>query len=87
MATPMQVDVVSPEERLFSGEATAVYARSTEGELGILAGHVPILIELGDAPVRVQTAGGQEHSWHVTGGFLEFRENRCVVLADEATPA
>lgn len=86
MAT-MLVDVVSAEAQLYSGEAEAVYARSTEGEIGILPGHQPILIALGDAPVRVQTLEGREVSIIVHRGFLEFRENHLTILADAAEVA
>lgn len=81
MAT-MQVDVVAPDRSLFSGEATEVFARSQDGEIGILPGHQPVLLALADGhPVRVRT-GGSEESYHVTGGFLEFRDNRLTILAD-----
>jgi F-type H+-transporting ATPase subunit epsilon len=87
MAT-MMVDVVSAEAQLYSGEAEAVYARSTEGEIGILPGHMPILLALGEAaPVRVQTVEGREVTINVTHGFLEFRENHLTVLADAAEVA
>lgn len=82
MAT-MQVDVVSPEATLFSGEANEVYARSLDGEIGILPGHQPILLALAEAPVRVKTAEG-ERSFTVSGGFLKFTDNRLTVLADDA---
>lgn len=78
----MQVDVVSAEAQLFSGEATEVYARSTEGEIGILPGHQPVLLLLEAAPVRVKTTGGQEQAFDIGGGFLEFRENHLIVLAE-----
>ena len=78
----MQVDVVSAEEQLFSGEASEVYARSTEGEIGILPGHQPVLLLLEDSPVRVKTEGGQEQSFEISGGFLEFRNNHLIVLAE-----
>ena len=84
MAT-MQVDVVSAEEQLFSGEASEVYARSTEGEIGILPGHAPVLLLLEQSPVRVKTAGG-EQSFEISGGFLEFRDNHCIVLAEADGP-
>lgn len=83
MAT-MQVDVVSAEESLYSGQAVSVNARSTEGELGIMPGHQPILIALGDAPVRVRTEGGGVVTVDVHNGFLEFREDHLTVLADAA---
>lgn len=82
MAT-MTVNVVSPEARLFSGEATEVYARSLDGEIGILPGHQPALLALADAPVRVKTAEGT-HEFNVHGGFLSFRDNVLTVLADSA---
>lgn len=80
MAT-MQVDVVSAEEQLFSGEASEVYARSLEGEIGILPGHQPVLLMLADAPVRVKSAGG-EQTFNISGGFLEFRDNHLIVLGE-----
>ena len=82
MAT-MQVDVVSAEEALFSGEANEVYARSMDGEIGILPGHQPILIMLDKAPVRVKV-NGQEQSFDLAGGFLEFRDNHLIVIAEGA---
>ena len=80
MAT-MRVNLVSPERELFSGEATEVYARSLDGEIGILPGHQPALLALADAPVRVKTAGGMQE-FNVRGGFLSFRDNVLTVLAD-----
>ena len=83
MAT-MQVDVVSAERQLYSGEASEVYARTPEGEIGILAGHQPTLLALTSTPVRVKTAEGDQVTVAVHHGFLEFRENRLTVLADIA---
>lgn len=83
MAT-MQVDVVSAEQRLFSGQAEAVLARSLDGEIAILPGHQPALLALAKAPVRVRTAEGDEVDVAVHNGFLEMRENQLTVLADIA---
>ena len=81
----MKVDVVSAEENLFSGEASEVYARSLDGEIGILPGHQPALLLLAEgAPVRVKDANGGEQSFDIAGGFLEFRENHLIVLAEVA---
>lgn len=84
MASTMQVDVVSAERRLYSGEATGVDARSPEGEIGILPGHQPVLLGLGESPVRVHTTEGDRITVAVHHGFLEFRENQLTVLADIA---
>lgn len=82
MAT-MQVNIVTPEESLYSGEAAEVYARSQEGEIGILPGHQPALLALTpNTPIRVRLPGGDEQSFALAGGLLEFRENRLTVLAD-----
>lgn len=83
MAT-MTVNIVSPEAELFRGDASEVYARSLDGEIGILPGHQPALLALADAPVRIKSAEGETHSFSVHGGFLSFRDNVLTVLADSA---
>jgi len=87
MAT-MQVELVSVERPLWSGEATAVFARTTEGEIGILPGHAPLLGAL--APgwlVRIQQADGVEQRVAVHGGFLSVRPDGVSVLAEQAENA
>ncbi|MFL6162935.1 MAG: F0F1 ATP synthase subunit epsilon [Jatrophihabitantaceae bacterium] len=87
MAT-MQVELVSVERPLWSGEATAVFARTTEGEIGILPGHSPLLGAL--APgwlVRIQQVDGVEQRVAVHGGFLSVRADGVSVLAELAENA
>jgi F-type H+-transporting ATPase subunit epsilon len=79
----MEVQVLSPERVLFEGEANEVYARSMDGQIGILPGHEPALLQLDVAPLKVK-ADGDEHVFAVYGGFLELRDDRLVVLADAA---
>jgi F-type H+-transporting ATPase subunit epsilon len=83
MAT-MEVDVVSAERLLYSGESSAVYGRTPDGEIGILPGHQPVLLALVSSPVRVQTPEGDEVVVAVHHGFLEHREDHLTVLADTA---
>jgi F-type H+-transporting ATPase subunit epsilon len=66
----LAVHVVSPERDVFSGEADMVVARGIEGEVGILPGHAPMLIELDIAPVRVLEGDAERHKILVDGGFL-----------------
>jgi len=80
----MQVHIVSATRELYRGQATAVYARSTEGEIGILPGHQPILLALEISPVKVEEAGGETATWAVHQGFLEYRDEQLTVLADTA---
>ena len=84
MAT-LHVELVSVERLLWSGDATMVIARTTEGELGVLPGHAPLLGEL--APgwiVRIQQEGGEELVFAVHGGFLSVTEDVVSVLAELA---
>ncbi|MGX7679400.1 F0F1 ATP synthase subunit epsilon [Jatrophihabitans sp. DSM 45814] len=88
MANTMQVELVSVERPIWSGEATAVYARTSEGEIGVMAGHAPLLGAL--APgwlVRIQQADGVEQRVAVHGGFLSVREDGVSVLAEMAESA
>ena len=80
----LAVDVVSAEARLFQGEATAVYGRSIEGELGILPGHTPMLVGLATGPVRIATPEGEGVIVAVHRGFLECRGDQVNILADTA---
>jgi F-type H+-transporting ATPase subunit epsilon len=83
----MQVEVVSAEAQLYSGEADEVYARTTEGEIGILPGHQPILASLEIAPVRLKTAEGETEVFAVHNGTIFYRDDHLVVLADRAEHA
>ena len=84
MAT-MQVDLVSVERPIWSGEANAVYARTSEGEIGIMPGHAPLLGALGAGwLVRIQQADGVEQKVAVHGGFLSVRSDGVSVMAELA---
>jgi F-type H+-transporting ATPase subunit epsilon len=80
----MQVELVSAERRLWSGEAEMVIARTTEGEIGILPGHAPLLGELGSGPVRIIEESGNEVVAAIHGGFLSISGEGVSILADIA---
>lgn len=80
----MDVQVVAPDAALYAGQATEVYARSVDGEIGILSGHQPLLLLLAPAPLRVKTTGGDERVFAIRSGFLEFADDQLTVLADDA---
>jgi F-type H+-transporting ATPase subunit epsilon len=80
----MQVELVSAERRLWSGEAEMVVARTTEGEIGILPGHAPLLGELGSGPVRIIEPSGTEVVAAIHGGFLSITGDGVSILADIA---
>ena len=81
---PIHVDIVSAEGDIFSGEADWVFAPGRLGELGIAPRHAPLLTELKPGEVRVETSGGEEQFFYVTGGVLEVQPHLVTVLADSA---
>jgi F-type H+-transporting ATPase subunit epsilon len=87
MATLFDVFVVTPERELWSGQASIVIARGREGELGIQAGHTPMLVELAIGPLFIQTEG-ERIAAAVDGGFLHVvtweGQTRVDVLAEHA---
>jgi F-type H+-transporting ATPase subunit epsilon len=83
MAT-INVDIVSAEGEIFSGEAGMVFAPARMGEVGIAPRHAPMLTALKPGEVRVQDAEGKEQSFYITGGMLEVQPTQVTVLADTA---
>jgi F-type H+-transporting ATPase subunit epsilon len=85
MPDTMHVELVSIEEPIWSGEATAVFARTVVGAIGILPGHAPLLGALAPGfAVRIDTDGGESLSVAVHGGFLSVRKDGVSVLAEQA---
>jgi F-type H+-transporting ATPase subunit epsilon len=81
----MTVELVAVERRLWSGTATAVFTRTTEGEIGILPRHIPLLGELvPDGVVRIDTPDGKSIHAAVQGGFLSVTGERVSILAETA---
>jgi F-type H+-transporting ATPase subunit epsilon len=86
VARQIHVEVVAVEESIWSGDADMLVARTTEGELGVLAGHAPLLGQLAEpSEVRVKRPDGQL-AWEVSGGFLSVGEDGVTVLAESAQP-
>jgi F-type H+-transporting ATPase subunit epsilon len=88
MADRLEVFLVTPERELWSGPATMVVARGSEGEVGILRGHAPMLLRLGIGVLRIHHEGEEERAV-IDGGFLHVTTSeeatRVDVLADGAT--
>jgi F-type H+-transporting ATPase subunit epsilon len=81
----LQVDLVSVDRRVWSGEAAMVIARTTEGEIGILPGHAPILGVLVDgSTVEIRQAGGEDMLVAIDGGFLSVDDSGVRILAERA---
>ena len=88
MATTIQVDVVSAEEAIFSGEAEFVVLPGEAGELGIFPRHTPLITRIRPGVVRIRQAGSSEEDQvFVAGGILEVQPHVVTVLADTAIRA
>jgi F-type H+-transporting ATPase subunit epsilon len=81
---PLQVELVSPERILYSGEAEMLVARTSEGDIAFLAGHAPFLGALGIGAVTINTVGGGTEQAAVHGGFVEVSGDRVTILSDVA---
>lgn len=77
------MEVVTPEHHVCSVEAHSVVVPAFEGYLGVLPNHAPLISQLGVGVVTYKTEG-QEKKMAITGGFMEVRDNKMVILADTA---
>ena len=78
----MNVELVSPDRKIWTGEAEMVIARTTEGDIGILPNHEPMLGVLVESPVRIKRTEGDELVAAVHGGFLSVTRDSVSVLAE-----
>ena len=78
------VDVVAPEAIVFSGEAQFISARTTEGDIGIMADHEATMAALATGPVEIHDADDNVTSIGIHGGFLQIYSNTVTLLTDRA---
>jgi F-type H+-transporting ATPase subunit epsilon len=84
MADYLTVELVAADRTVWSGEATMVIARTTEGDLGVLRGHQPTLSLLTDAVVEINPEEGPVVVATVDGGFLSVAGDRVSILSEHA---
>ena len=84
MAGLLHVELVAADRLVWSGEATMVIARTTEGDVGILPNHAPMLSVVIEGVVDIQTDEGETWVAAVDAGFLSVANNRVSVLAERA---
>jgi F-type H+-transporting ATPase subunit epsilon len=84
LAEQLNVELVAADRKVWSGEASIVIARTSDGEIGILPGHAPILGVLLSGAVQIRQDGGEVVVAAVYGGFLSVANNDVVILAEEA---
>ena len=82
----IQLEIVTPERLAYSDTVDSVVLPGTEGELGVLPHHAPLVSMLGVGELRIRK-GGQEESFAIVGGFLQVRPDKVVVMAETADMA
>ncbi len=87
MAKLIKVDIVSATSAVWSGEAVQVSARTRIGEIGILAGHQPVLALLASGTVRVTTESGEKIIVSAEEGFISFDHDVATIVSPTAAIA
>ena len=85
MADTMQFDLVSPERKLASGQATSVHIPGADGDMTAMPDHAPVVTTLRPGILSVEMDGATQE-YAVTGGFAQITAEGATVLADEALP-
>ena len=83
---PLQLEIVSPERRAYADEVDMVIVPGIDGQLGILPHHTRLISALGIGELRIKK-GGSEQSMLISGGFVEVRPDKVIVMADLAEPS
>ncbi len=78
----MHVELITPDKKLFSGEASSVHVPGADGIFQVLNNHAPIISTLIKGKVRIKTTEG-EKTFEITSGVVEVLKNKVVVLADQ----
>ncbi|WP_231447181.1 F0F1 ATP synthase subunit epsilon [Brevibacterium zhoupengii] len=80
----LDVNVVAADQEVWVGEAKRVIARTSDGDIGILPGHEPVLGVVADGEARILTTAEETIRVKADGGFLSVENNRVIIAADQA---
>ncbi|HEX2626267.1 MAG TPA: F0F1 ATP synthase subunit epsilon [Candidatus Limnocylindrales bacterium] len=83
---PLQLEIVTPERLAYSDTVDSVVLPGSEGEMGVLPHHAPLLATLGIGELRIRK-GGAEEAFAIVGGFVQVRPDKVVVMAETADMA
>ena len=87
MAEPMQVEVVSADRVVWSGQSSNIIAKTVEGDIGILPNHAPVLAVLEPSAVVIFSEDGHREIVAVDGGFISVSQGRVSILSEYARMA
>lgn len=78
----MKLEIVTPDKKLFEGEAKSLTVPGSEGSLGILNNHAPMIASLKKGTVKVTDPTSKVHQFEIKGGVVEVLKNSVIVLAE-----
>jgi F-type H+-transporting ATPase subunit epsilon len=78
----MNVEIITPETTLYEGEASYVFLPGSDGSLGVMNNHAPLISSLKKGTVKVKDNAGKEHKFEVKGGTVEVFNNKIIILAE-----
>ena len=86
MSEKIQFELVSPEKSLATGEAIMVTLPATEGNIGAMKHHAPVMTGLKHGIVNIQTQDTKQEKYFVKGGFADITKDKITILAESAVP-
>ena len=84
---PFRCVIVTPEQQVLDESLNQAILPAHDGLVGILTDRAPLLVKLGQGPLRVDLAVGQTRHFYVEGGIAQMKDNNLTILTSEATPA
>ena len=79
----MQLDIITPVEELYSNKIVLVQLPGADGLFEIMKNHAPIISSLVQGKIKVTDINKQNHFFHITGGIVECKSDKVIVLANE----
>ena len=83
MAKPFNIEAITPSGTAFSTTAEFLKLRTVNGDIGIMADHIPLVTELSYGEMIVKQEKGEEVRYYIDGGFMEVNKERVLILGDE----
>lgn len=81
----MKIEIITPDRNIYSGEVRSVRVPGSKGSFQVLKDHAPIISTLDAGPVILADDQGAETRFEITGGVIEVKRNRIILLADSVT--
>ncbi|QNN22394.1 hypothetical protein HED60_08940 [Planctomycetales bacterium ZRK34] len=85
MADGFECSLVTPEQSMFEGTVTYANIPAHDGQLGVMANHAPLLVQLGSGELDLTLPGGAHRQFDLTGGFAQVNDNKLTLLSEAAT--